>query len=523
MAGGSPATYRPYTHRTGVAKAAKKPSGGATLGFEEQMWQMAIEMRGHRDVAEWKHVVLGLIFLKYVNDSFQRLHAKLKTAGDDPEEPLEYQAQNVFWLPKTSRWSHITSNSKNATIGSVIDNAMIALEKDNAGLKGILPKVFNDANMDKAKLGDLVDLVDTIHFDGSDNDVFGRVYEYFLKNFAIAEGRRRGEYFTPKCIVELLVEMLEPQPGKRIYDPCCGSGGMFVQSQKFIDAHGGRAHLAVYGQESNPTTWKLGKMNLAIRGLENDLGPRNADTLVDDLHKSVKADYVLANPPFNLVWDQDKVRDDVRWKFGVPPATNANFAWLQHIYHHLAPRGTAGVILAKGSLTGNQSGQDDIRRKLLEADAVDCIIDLPNQLFYTTQIPACLWFLAKDKSTNGHRDRRGQVLFIDARRLGVMADQTHREFRPSDIARITDVYHSWRNKGGSYNDEPGFCRTATLGEIEKFGFMLNPGRFTGSPDEPEIDSFDQSSAAILDELKANLVESQRLEKKVLDLLESFNA
>ena len=499
-----------------MAKTAKKPSNGATLGFEEQMWQMAIEMRGHRDVAEWKHVVLGLIFLKYVNDSFQRLHAKLQAAKDDPEEPLEYQAQNVFWLPKTSRWTHITSNSKNATIGSVIDNAMIALEKDNAGLVGILPKVFNDANMAKEKLGDLVDLVDTIHFDGNDNDVFGRVYEYFLKNFAIAEGRRRGEYFTPKCVVELLVEMLEPQPGKRIYDPCCGSGGMFVQSQNFINTHGGRAHIAAYGQESNPTTWKLGKMNLAIRGLENDLGPRDADTLVNDLHKTIKADYVLANPPFNLVWEQDKARDDVRWKYGVPPARNANYAWLQHIYHHLAPNGTAGVILAVGSLSAQQGGEDEIRRRLVEeADAVDCIVALPGQLFYTTPIEASLWFLARNKQKNGHRARQHEILFIDARKLGRMADRTHRELAPGDIERIAACYHSWRNKEGVYQDVAGFCKSANQEELASHGYVLTPGRFVGAADseEPEEDNTAKLDR-LAQQLGTEIAQSQRLGDEV---------
>ncbi len=474
-------------------------STAATIGYEAQLWQMADALRGSMDAAEYKHVVLGLIFLKYISDAFEEQHAKLKAEqaqGADPEDPDEYRAQNIFWVPPEARWAHLKAQARQPTIGQTVDNAMAGIERDNPALKGVLPKDYARPALDKTRLGSLIDLVSNISFTSPSpsmgegrgggaehhaHDLLGRVYEYFLSQFASAEGKKGGEFYTPRCVVKLLVEMLEPYRG-RVYDPCCGSSGMFVQSVEFIRAHasgngnlpagrqaagkggGGKAKalpaprlrqagdISIYGQESNYTTWRLAKMNLAIRGIEGNIA--HGDTFHNDRHPDLKADFILANPPFNISdWGGERLREDKRWQYGVPPAGNANFAWVQHIVHHLAPAGVAGFVLANGSMSSNQSGEGEIRKSLIEADILDCMVALPGQLFYSTQIPACLWFLARDKSACHSResgnpglcDRRGHVLFIDARKLGRMVDRTHRELTDEDIARIADTYHAWRS------------------------------------------------------------------------------
>jgi type I restriction enzyme M protein len=410
----------------------------------------------------------------------------------------------VFWVPKEARWSHLQANAKQPTIGTLIDDAMRAIEKDNESLKGVLPKDYARPALNKVMLGELIDLISGIALgeEGSrSKDILGRVYEYFLGQFAGAEGKRGGEFYTPRSVVRVLVEMLEPYSG-RVYDPCCGSGGMFVQSEKFVQEHGGRiGDIAIYGQESNYTTWRLAKMNLAVRGIDADIRWNNEGSFHKDELRDLKADYILANPPFNISdWGGDRLRDDVRWKFGVPPVGNANYAWLQHIYHHLAPNGTAGVVLANGSMSSNQSGEGDIRRAMIEADAVDCMVALPGQLFYSTQIPACLWFLARNKNPGkGWRDRRGQVLFIDARKLGVLVDRTRRELTDDEIKRIADTYHAWRGEpgAGEYADVPGFCKSATLDDIRKHGHVLTPGRYVGAADvEDDGEPFEEKMARL---------------------------
>ena len=426
---------------------------------------MADALRGSMDAAEYKHVVLGLIFLKYISDAFEERHTQLEreqAEGADPEDPDEYRAESIFWVPREARWGHLKAQARQPTIGQLVDDAMAAIERDNPGLKD----------------GDQ---------EARSKDVIGRVYEYFLSQFASAEGKKGGEFYTPRCVVKLLVEMLEPYRG-RVYDPCCGSSGMFVQSVEFIRAHttgngnGGRARgdISVYGQESNYTTWRLAKMNLAIRGIEGQIA--YGDTFHNDRHPDLKADFILANPPFNVSdWGGERLADDKRWRYGVPPARNANFAWVQHIIHHLSPDGTAGFVLANGSMSSSQSGEGEIRKNLIEADLVDCMVALPGQLFYSTQIPACLWFLARDRHGGTFRDRRGEVLFIDARKLGRMVDRTHRELTDQDIARIADTYHAWRGEesAGAFADTPGFCRSSALAEVRTHGHVLTPGRYVG--------------------------------------------
>jgi type I restriction enzyme M protein len=490
----------------------------ATLGFEDKLWLAADVLRNNMDPAEYKHVVLGLIFLKYISDAFEERQAVLRAGGDADllEDRDEYAAENVFWVPPQARWSYVQAQATQPTIGKLLDDAMDAIEEDNPALKGALPRVFGLPALDKHKLGELVNLISGIGLGSKehrDKDTLGRVYEYFLSRFASTEGRGGGEFYTPTSIVRVLVEMLEPYQG-RVYDPCCGSGGMFVQSMKFTEAHGGRRDaVTIYGQESNPTTWRMARMNMAIRGIEAKLGKHHADTFHRDLHPDVRADFVLANPPFNISnWGGERVTDDVRWRFGAPPPGNANFAWLQHIVHHLSPIGSAGVVLANGSMSTQQSGEGEIRRKLIEADLVDCMVAMPGQLFYATQIPVCLWFLTRDKANRKFRARGGEVLFIDARRLGRMETRVHRVFDPEDIEKIAGCYHAWRNVGGKYEDISGFCRSVTRKEIADHEFVLTPGRYVGAEDvEDDGEPFEARMERLVAELGTQLAEGRSLE------------
>lgn len=512
--------------------ASKKQATSSTVGFEQQLWAAADKMRGHMDPAEYKHVALGLIFLKYISDTFEEKHTLLsKEAGANPEDRDEYLADNVFWVPKEARWKHIQSQAKTPHIGKIIDDAMSAIEAENVTLKGVLPKDYARPALDKTRLGELIDLISKIGM-GEDHrlskDVLGRVYEYFLSRFASAEGKGGGEFYTPQSVVRLLVEMLEPYKG-RIYDPCCGSGGMFVQSEKFIEQHGGRiGDISVYGQESNFTTWRLCKMNLAIRGIEGNLGSKNADTFHGDVHKDLKADYIIANPPFNISdWGGDRLRDDVRWKYGVPPTGNANFAWVQHMVHHLSPRGFAGFVLANGSMSSNTSGEGEIRKRLIEENVVDCMVALPGQLFYSTQIPVCLWFLAKDRS-NGLvakgtlRDRRGEILFIDARKLGYMETRVNRNLSDDDIAYISECYHAWRGEPSTheafkdgYRDIAGFCKSAKLEEVKEHGFVLTPGRYVGAEEQEEdAEGFTAKMERLTAQLSEQMQQSQAMDAEI---------
>ena len=501
---------------------------GATLGFEAQLWAAADKLRGNMEPSDYKHVALGLIFLKYISDSFEGKRAKL-LAEDlaDPEDPEEYLAENVFWVPMEARWSHLQDRAKQPTIGKDIDDAMLAVEARNASLKGVLPKDYARPALNKMMLGELIDLVSGIGMTEEadrSRDILGRVYEYFLGGFAGAEGKRGGEFYTPRSVVRLLVEMLEPYQG-RVYDPCCGSGGMFVQSERFVEEHGGRlGDIAIYGQESNYTTWRLAKMNLAVRGIDADIRWNNEGSFHKDELPDLKADFILANPPFNVSdWGGDRLREDARWRFGVPPTGNANYAWLQHIHHHLAPNGTAGVALANGSMSTATSGEGDIRRALVEADAVDCMIALPGQLFYSTQIPACLWFLARNKNPGGDsRDRRGEVLFIDARNLGHLVERTRKEFFDQDIARIAGTYRSWRGAldAAPYVDEPGYCKVATLEELREHGHVLTPGRYVGAPAAEHDDvPFEERFAELQETLVEQFAEATELSTLIQRTLE----
>ena len=491
-----------------VGQDQNKTNNGANLGFEQQLWQMADKLRGHMDAGEYKHVVLGLIFLKYISDAFQERYEVLKAEPHAaPEDRDEYTAENVFWVPKVARWPRLQDNAKQPTIGKLIDDAMVAIEKENPSLKGVLSKDYARPSLDKHRLGELIDLIGKIGLGDKESrskDILGRVYEYFLGQFASAEGKKGGEFYTPRCVVKLLVEMIEPYKG-RVYDPCCGSSGMFVQSEEFIRRHGGRiGDISIYGQESNPTTWRLAKMNLAIRGLEANIGPHNADTFHNDLHKDLKADFILANPAFNMSdWGGDRLREDGRWKFGVPPAANANFAWVQHMIYHLAPSGAAGFVLANGSMSSNQSREGEIRSAIVEADLVDCMIALPGQLFYGTQIPACLWFLVRNKSNGKFRDRRRRTLFIDARKLGFLVDRVHRDLSDEEIAHIARIYHAWRGEkdAGKYEDVAGFSKSTATEEIAAHGYVLTPGRYVGAEeiqdgDEPFEEKMKRLTAAV---------------------------
>ena len=491
---------------------------GANLGFEAQLFLAADKLRKNLEPSDYKHVALGLIFLKHISNAFEAKQAAL--LAEDPaaaEDPDEYLAENVFWVPKEARWSHLQANARQPTIGKVIDDAMLAIEANNASLKGVLPKDYNRPALDKVMLGELIDLISGIAMHEAEDkakDILGRVYEYFLGGFAGSEGKRGGEFYTPRSVVRVLVEMLEPYKG-RVYDPCCGSGGMFVQSERFVEEHGGRlGDIAIYGQESNYTTWRLAKMNLAVRGIDADIRWNNEGSFHKDELKDLRFDYILANPPFNTSdWGGERLREDARWKYGVPPVGNANYAWLQHILWHLAPNGTAGVVLANGSMSSAQSGEGEIRRALVEADMVDCMIALPGQLFYSTQIPACLWFLARNKGNHHYRDRRGEVLFIDARKLGHLVDRTRREFSDDDIDRITTTYHAWRGEpeAGEYQDIPGYCKAATLNEIRAHNHVLTPGRYVGAADtDADAVPFEERFTVLKKKLEEQFVESEAL-------------
>jgi len=512
-----------------MAKGKNTNGSAAVIGFEATLWAAADKLRNNMDAAEYKHVVLGLIFLKYISDAFEERYAALvagKASGADPEDPDEYRAENVFWVPREARWVFLQANAKQPTIGKTLDDAMVAIERDNPSLKGVLPKDYARPALNKQRLGELVDLIGTIGLGDKESrskDVLGRVYEYFLSHFASAEGKKGGQFYTPRCIVRLLVEMLAPYKG-RVYDPCCGSGGMFIQSERFVEAHGGRVgDISIYGQESNNTTWRLAKMNLAIRGIDANICWNEAGSFRQDGFPDLKADYVLANPPFNdSDWGGDKLLFDPRWKYGVPPAGNANFAWVQHFVHHLAPTGIAGFVLANGSMSSNQSGEGDIRKAMVEADIVDCMVALPGQLFYSTQIPVCLWFVARDRRNGRFRDRRGQVLFIDARKLGTMVDRVHRELGDEDIQRIAGTYHAWRGDQGAdvaYDDVPGFCKSATLDEVRQHGHVLTPGRYVGAEAvEEDGEPFDEKMKRLVAQLNEQLAEGAKLEAQIRENL-----
>lgn len=491
----------------------------ANIGFEETLWKSADKLRGSMDSAEYKYVVLGLIFMKYISDKFETKYQELIEEGDGFEEDRdEYESENIFWVPKEARWDYIKDNAKDPKIGQIIDDAMILIEKENPSLKGVLDKRYARPELDKRRLGELIDLISIIklHKNG-EKDLLGRVYEYFLGQFASSEGKGGGEFYTPTSVVKTLVEMIEPYKG-RIYDPACGSGGMFIQSEKFIEEHQGRIDdLSIYGQELNATTWKLCKMNLAIRGLEGNIGPHQADTFHDDLHKTLKADYVLANPPFNISdWGGNKLTEDVRWKYGVPPEGNANYAWLEHIIYHLAPNGVAGVVLANGALSSNTSNEGVIRKNLVDSKLVDAIVALPDKLFYSTGIPVSLWILNRNKKDNPkYRKREDEVLFIDGRNLGTMVDRRHRELSKDDIKKIADTYHNYRNINGQYEDIRGFCKAAKLEEVRENEYALTPGRYVGI-EEQEDDGipFEEKMEALTKELGELFTKSRSLEEEI---------
>jgi len=487
----------------------------STIGFENQIWDAACVLRGNIDASEYKSVVLGLIFLKYISDRFEAKYQELLAEGDGFEEDVdEYVADNIFFVPENARWSVIATAAHTPEIGTVIDDAMRSIEKENKRLKDILPKNFARPELDKRRLGEVVDLFTNIQMieHGSSKDILGRTYEYCLSKFAEQEGKLAGEFYTPSCVVRTLVEVLQPYNG-RVYDPCCGSGGMFVQSSKFIENHGGNIKsISVYGQDSNPTTWKMAQMNLAIRGIEADLGKFNADTFFNDCHPQLKADFIMANPPFNLSgWGVDKLLDDVRWQYGTPPANNANFAWLQHMIWHLAPNGRIGMVLANGSLSSQSGGEGDIRKNIVNADLVDCIIAMPTQLFYTTQIPVSLWFISKNKK------QKGKTLFIDARKLGTMVTRKLRELTEDDIQKIADTYNAYVD--GTLDDEKGFCAVVTTQDVAKQDYILTPGRYVGIEEQEEDgEPFEEKMTRLTSELSELFAKSHDLEAEIKERL-----
>lgn len=501
----------------------------ADIGFEKQIWNAACVLRGNMDASEYKGVVLGLIFLKYISDRFEDKYNQLVADGDGFEEDRdEYTSEGIFFVPVGARWSDVSAKAHDPEIGQVIDDAMRAIEKENARLKDILPKNFARPELDKRRLGEVVDLFTNIKMieHGSEKDILGRTYEYCLSMFAEQEGKRGGEFFTPSCVVRTLVEVLQPFKG-RVYDPCCGSGGMFVQSAKFVENHSGNINdISIYGQDSNPTTWKLAQMNLAIRGIEPDLGKYAADTFLDDQHPTMRADYIMANPPFNLSnWGAEQLKDDVRWQYGMPPASNANFAWLQHMIYHLAPGGRMGMVLANGSLSSQSDGEGDIRKNIVNADLVDCIIAMPTQLFYTTQIPVSLWFISKRKK------QAGKTLFIDARKMGVMVsrklreltDGTKEEYKnedgtlKNDIKKIADTYNAYVN--GTLEDVKGFCAVVDTEKIAEQDYILTPGRYVGVEEqEDDGEPFEEKMARLTSELSDLFKQSHKLEAEIKEKL-----
>jgi len=496
--------------------------------IEKQLWKAADKLRKNIDAAEYKHVVLGLIFLRYISDAFEDLYEKLKKGegeyeGADPEDRDEYRAENVFFVPPSARWSYLQSRAKLPEIGTDLDEAMDAIEKDNPSLKGVLPKVYARGNLDPTSLGGLIDLMSNIALgDAKDRsaDVLGHVFEYFLGEFALAEGKKGGQFYTPRSVVKLLVEMLEPYEG-RVFDPCCGSGGMFVQSEQFVAEHQGQvSDISIYGQESNLTTWRLAKMNLAIRGIDSSqVLWNNEGSFLNDEHKDLKADYVIANPPFNdSDWSGDLLRGDGRWQYGEPPSGNANYAWIQHFIYHLNPSGQAGFVLAKGALTSKTSGEGDIRKALVETNLIDCIVNLPTKLFLNTQIPASLWFLSRGKANGKYRNRTDEILFIDTRDLGHLINRRTRVFSDEDIEKVADTYRRWRNSDGEYEDIPGFCRSASLEQVREMDYVLTPGRFVGLPDEDDDFDFEKQFKDLKKELDKLIDEEEMLNKQIQENL-----
>lgn len=508
-----------------MAKSAKTDKNES---IEKILWKAADKLRKNIDAAEYKHVVLGLIFLKYISDSFEVRYQQLLQEvedGADPEDRDEYTADNIFFVPEIARWSYLVSQAKQPTIGKTVDNAMEAIENENAQLKGVLPKVYAKQNLDATGLGELIDLIGNIAMNDTKErsaDVLGHVFEYFLGEFALAEGKQGGQFYTPKSIVTLLVNMLEPYQG-RVFDPCCGSGGMFVQSEKFVEAHQGRIEdISIFGQESNQTTWRLAKMNLAIRGIDSEHVRWNTEgSFLNDAHKDLKADFIIANPPFNVSdWSGEQLKGDARWQYGTPPTGNANFAWLQHFIYHLSPRGQAGVVLAKGALTSKTGGEGEIRQALIEkANVIDCIVNLPAKLFLNTQIPAALWFLRRDRANSTqYQDRSGEILFIDARNLGELINRRNKVLTDADIAKISETYHNWRNKDGSYEDVAGFCASVPIEKVAELDFVLTPGRYVGLPEEEDEFDFKERFASLQAEFAAQLKEEQALNQAILDNL-----
>ena len=512
-----------------MSKTTKKNGNGTSEPLEKQLWKTADKLRKNIDAAEYKHVVLGLIFLKYISDAFEELYARLnaeKAQGADPEDKDEYKAENVFFVPPQARWSLLLSKAKQVDIGKVVDEAMDAIEKENTSLKGVLPKVYARQNLDPTSLGELIDLVGNIALGDTkarSADVLGHVFEYFLGEFALAEGKKGGQFYTPRSVVELLVEMLQPFQG-RVFDPCCGSGGMFVQSEKFVTEHRGRTNdISIYGQESNQTTWRLCKMNLAIRGIDSSqVKWNNEGSFLNDAHKDLKADYIIANPPFNVSdWGGDLLRTDGRWQYGVPPVGNANYAWIQHFLYHLGPNGQAGFVLAKGSLTSKTSGEGNIRKELIEKNLVDCIVNLPAKLFLNTQIPASLWFMSRNRTNGKFRNRSNEILFIDARNLGRLINRRTKELTQDDIRQIADTYHNWRNPDGNYQNIPGFCASAPIGKVADLDYVLTPGRYVGLPDDEDDFDFNERFAALKAELEEQLKEEARLNEVIAANLEKI--